>query len=325
MDRYRERDAQRRIRELEPFYHELQQLTASLEEARRSTGRWPPGHFYSPIPSESDVRVGLAKAHDRLEFGGIDMRDNAQRALLEQLALEYPRVNFPVNRDPAFRFYMGNASYGHYDAVLFSCMVLHFKPARIIEVGSGMSSALMLDLNERFFDGRIALTMIEPHPDQLFANMRPGDMERTTVIEHKVQDAPLELFRGLRANDILFIDSSHISKIGSDVNHLYFEVLPLLAPGVLVHIHDITGNLEYPEEWYAEGRAWNEVYLLRAFLMHNSAFEVLVLSPRMRGLNMEFITRHMPLCLTGGGGQMWLRRRTEERRSRLEDRSPGPR
>jgi len=311
MARFRERDAQRRIRELEPFHHELQQLTASLEEARRSTGQWPPGHFYSPIPSEADVRVGLARMRDRMDFGGIDMRDDAQRALLEQLALEYPRLDFPAERDPAFRFYLDNPSYGHFDALLFACMVLRFKPARIIEVGSGMSSALMLDLNEKFFDGRIALTMIEPHPDRLFANLKPGDMERTTVMEHKVQDAPLELFLELRENDILFIDSSHVSKVGSDVNHLYFEVLPLLAPGVLVHIHDITGNLEYPAEWYAEGRAWNEMYLLRAFLMFNSAFQVEILSTRLRGLNLPFITERMPLCMHGGGGQMWLRRRMD--------------
>ena len=310
-DLFHRHDAQRRIRELEPFYREMEQLTASLEEARRSSGRWPPGHFYSPMPSESDVRVGLARARNRLEFGGIDLRDDAQRALLEQLALEYPRIRFPASSDPEFRFYLENASYGHYDAVLFACMVLHFKPARIIEVGSGMSSALMLDLNERHFGGRIALTLIEPHPEQLFARLHPGDINRTTVIEHKVQDAPLELFRTLGANDILFIDSSHVSKVGSDVNHLFFEVLPLLAPGVLVHIHDITGNLEYPEEWFAEGRAWNELYLLRAFLMHNSAFEVLVLSPRLKAMNMEFLAQHMPLCLHGGGGQMWIRRKPE--------------
>lgn len=308
MDRFRERDARRRIRELEPFYHELQQLTASLEEARRSSGRWPPGHFYSPIPSEADARVGLSLARNRMDFGGIDMRDDAQRALLERLALEYPRLSFPDARDPAFRFYLDNASYGHYDAILFACMVLHFKPARIIEIGSGMSSALMLDLNERYFEGRIALTMIEPHPNQLFANLRPGDIERTTVIEHKVQDAPLDLFCGLRENDILFIDSSHVSKVGSDVNHLFFEVLPLLAPGVLVHVHDVTGNFEYPEEWYAEGRAWNELYVLRAFLMFNSAFQIELLSTRLRGLNHQLISERMPLCLQGGGGQIWLRR-----------------
>jgi hypothetical protein len=247
-----------------------------------------------------------------MEFGGIDLRDDAQRALLEQLALEYPRIQLPGAPDPGYRFSLDNESYGHYDAVLFACMVLQFKPARIIEVGSGKSSALMLDLNERFFDGRIALTMIEPHPEQLFERLRPGDINRTTVIEHKVQDAPLQLFRTLTANDILFIDSSHVSKVGSDVNHLFFEVLPLLAPGVLVHVHDITGNLEYPEKWFAEGRAWNELYLLRAFLMHNSAFEVLALSPRLRTLNKEFLSQHMPLCLHGGGGQIWLRRKITE-------------
>lgn len=311
MERFRAKASRRRGRELEPFHRELEELTTTLEEVRRSTGRWPPGHFYSPIPSESDVRTGLAASLEPHEFGGIDMRDDAQRALLEQLAEHYPSIELPVLPDPAFRFHLENPGYGQYDAILFACMVLHFKPARIIEVGSGNSSALMLDLNERYMDGRMELTMIEPHPEQLFANLKPGDFGRTRVIEHKVQDAPLDVFRTLQANDILFIDSSHVSKIGSDVNHLVFEVFPLLAPGVLVHMHDITGNFEYPAEWFAEGRVWNEVYLLRAFLMHNRGWEILLLSPRLRDRNTGFLKDHMPRCLKGGGGQLWLRRTNE--------------
>jgi len=308
MQRFSARAATRQRRELEPFYRELEELTTSLEEARRSSGRWPPGHFYSPIPSEADVRTGLAASRGQSEFGGVDLRDAAQFALLEQLAEHYPRLDLPVFPDPAFRFHLENPSYAQFDAILFACMVLHFKPARIVEVGSGNSSALMLDLNERFFDGSMELTMIEPHPEQLLANLKPGDFSRTRVIERKVQDAPLDIFRALRANDILFIDSSHVSKVGSDVNHLFFHVLPILAPGVLVHVHDITGNFEYPEEWFAEGRTWNEVYLLRAFLMHNRAWEVLLLSPQLRDKHLEFFREHMPLCMKGGGGQIWLRR-----------------
>ena len=86
------------------------------------------------------------------------------------------------------------------------------------------------------------------------------------MIEKPVQDVPLELFRGLEANDILFIDSSHVSKIGSDVNFLFFEVLPILKPGVFVQIHDIFWPFEYPKAWYDLGWAWNEVYLVRAML-----------------------------------------------------------
>lgn len=307
-DWFHARKAAEQSRQLEPFYRELEELRTSLEEARLSAGRWPPGHFYSPIPSEADIRVGCALARGRSEFGGIDMRFDAQRALLEKLAEVYPRLDFPSSPDPAFRFHLDNPSYGQYDALLFACMVLHFKPARIVEVGSGFSSALMLDINERHFDGSIELTMVEPHPELLFKNLKPGDFGRTRVIEHKVQDAPLSVFRALRANDILFIDSSHVSKVGSDVNHLFFEVLPVLAPGVLVHIHDIPGNLEYPDDWFREGRTWNEVYLLRAFLMHNSAYEVLIHSALIREFARDFVTQKMPRCLKGGGGQIWLRR-----------------
>ncbi len=303
--------ARRGDQSIEHLNRILTEENARLKEAAKSAGQWPPGHFYSPIPSKEDIRIGLSCSNGRLDFPGIDLRTDAQRALLEQLAEYYPRLNFPRVPAPDFRFYLQNPSYGEYDAVLFACMVLHFKPARIIEVGSGFSSALMLDLNERFFGGGISLTMIEPHTERLLAIMRPGDSARAGVIERKVQDAPLDCFRTLQRGDILFIDSSHVSKVGSDVNHIVFQVLPILAPGVLVHFHDVSGNFEYPEDWLADGRAWNEMYLLRAFLMHNSAFEVLILSPQLRELNREFLRERMPLCLNGGGGQIWIRRTDE--------------
>ena len=306
------RRARRKARELEPFYRELEEITTTASEARRAAGRWPPGHFYSPIPSGAEIRWGVARARNNTEFGGIDMRDAAQRELLGKLALEYPRLRFEETPNPDTRFFFTNPSYGHYDAVLLACMILHFRPARIVEVGSGFTSMLMLDVNDRYFDGSIQLTFVEPNPRILNANMRPEDRDRARVIEQRVQDAPLSIFRELEANDILFIDSSHVAKTGSDVNHLFFEVLPVIRPGVLVHLHDITGNFEYPEEWLLEGRVWNEIYLLRAFLMHNRAFEVLLHSVRVRERNGAFMREAMPLCMQGGGGQFWIRRTGED-------------
>jgi hypothetical protein len=123
-----------------------------------------------------------------------------------------------------------------------------------------------------------------------------------------VQDVPLEAFAGLEAGDVLFIDSSHVSKIGSDVNHLFFQVLPMLRAGVHIHIHDIATNLEYPRQWLEEGRAWNEQYLLRAFLMYNRAFEVIFLSAWMFDTRNDFFRERLPLCVRSGGGQIWLRK-----------------
>jgi hypothetical protein len=99
-----------------------------------------------------------------------------------------------------------------------------------------------------------------------------------------------------------------VSKIGSDVNRLYFDVLPILAPGVLIHIHDVAGNLEYPREWFEEGRAWNEQYLLRAFLMHNRDYRIELFSAWAWNSNHGMIRDKMPLCGRGGGGQIWLRK-----------------
>ena len=128
------------------------------------------------------------------------------------------------------------------------------------------------------------------------------------LIEKRVQEVPLETFASLGENDVLFIDSSHVSKIGSDVNRLYFDMLPVLAPGVLIHIHDVAGNFEYPRDWLEEGRAWNEQYLLRAFLMNNRDYRIELFTAWLFNIYHPFIAERMPMCARGGGGQMWLRK-----------------
>ena len=107
-----------------------------------------------------------------------------------------------------------------------------------------------------------------------------GDFRRRVegidkLVQTKIQHADKSLFSALEPNDILFIDTSHVAKAGSDVNYLLFEILPILKPGVLVHIHDIFLPDEYPKKWVIEdGRNWNEQYLVRAFLQYNPAFEI---------------------------------------------------
>jgi hypothetical protein len=113
----------------------------------------------------------------------------------------------------------------------------------------------------------------------------------------------------LEANDILFIDSSHVSKAGSDVNHLFFTVLPRLKPGVLVHVHDVFYPFEYPLGWLRQGRAWNELYLLRAFLQYNTAFEMLFFNSFLWKHHKEQLAAKLPRMATNPGGSIWLRKR----------------
>ncbi len=143
----------------------------------------------------------------------------------------------------------------------------------MIEIGSGFSSLLTADVNRRFLGGALDFTCIEPFPRQFLRNGVPGI---TRLIVERVQDGvPARAARGSEPGDILVIDSSHVTKTGSDVNHIYFNVLPRLAPGVHVHIHDIFLPYDYPEQWVREGRSWNEQYILQAMLTHTRAWSIL--------------------------------------------------
>ena len=126
-----------------------------------------------------------------------------------------------------------------------------------------------------------------------------------------------ETFGALAHDDILFVDSSHVARFGSDVVHLFLEVFPTLAPGVIVHVHDIFWNFEYPREWLLEGRPWNEAYLLRAFLAHNAAFEVLLFNDYVARFHWDHLASRLPIATTpapgspfrNAGVSLWMRRR----------------
>jgi predicted O-methyltransferase YrrM len=299
-----------------PFHRRLvrenERLGAEVAALRAAQNDWarffPPGHFYSPLPSREEVAEALARGGFGPPFPGIDLNEAGQLARLERFVGWYAEQPFPEHPTEGRRFHLANPSYGHFDAIMLYSMLREARPRRVIEVGSGFSSAAMLDLNERVFGGAMQFTFIDPDMKRLRPLLRPDDERRATLIEQRVQEVPLATFAALGENDVLFIDSSHVSKIGSDVNRLYFDVLPALAPGVLIHIHDVAGNLEYPKEWYDEGRAWNEQYLLRALLMNTSAYRIELFTGWLFNTRHEWFREHMPLCARGGGGQLWLRK-----------------
>jgi len=127
-----------------------------------------------------------------------------------------------------------------------------------------------------------------------------GDLGNCILIGDKRQNVPLATFHRLEANDILFVDSSHVSKIGSDVNRIVFDVLPILKPCVLVHFHDGLWPCEYPIWKIVEGKAWNEAYHLRAFLQYNSHFETVLFNSFVGHTFKEYIESNMPMFLQHG-------------------------
>jgi hypothetical protein len=290
----------RRLRNLVKTLPVVGKPYVQREELRQVVNQlwFPPGHFYSPIPSLDDVRE-----HDKAVFEanspavpGVDLNEPGQLALLRQLASYYPEQPFARDRQPGLRFHLHNPAFTYCDAIVYYGMLRHARPRRVIEVGSGYSSSLLLDVNERAFQNAIACTFIEPYPRLFHSLISDEDRARITVVATNVQDVEPGVFEQLVANDILFIDSSHVSKTHSDVNYLFFEILPRLQTGVYVHVHDVFFPFEYPREWVYQGRAWNEAYLVRAFLQYNERFEIQLFNSFIEKFYGELLAELMPLC-----------------------------
>jgi hypothetical protein len=271
---------------------------------------FPPGHYYSPYPDLHEIRGREAQLFGPVprELTGIDMREAAQMALLEQFALLYADMPFGEQRKPGLRYYFENPAYSYSDAIMLHCMLRTLAPQRLIEVGSGYSSCVTLDTNQYFLNHKIQATFIEPYPQLLQSLIHGEDTADITIIAKPLQQVDMEVFKQLEANDVLFIDSTHVGKVGSDVNRLVFEIFPLLAPGVVIHLHDIFYPFEYPKEWIYEGRTWNETYLIRAFMQYNSHFRVELMNTFMSHFHREFFETKMPLCLRNTGASLWLRK-----------------
>jgi Methyltransferase domain len=235
-----------------------------------------PVHFYQPIPDTRELPASLWSSHSLMS--GVDMNEVFQMELLDTFQSAF-RTEYDCipgfSRDP-LRFHFDQASFCAVDAEILYCMIRHFKPRQMIEIGSGMSTLLAAEaLRKNETQGYCcSFTSIEPYPHEFLRRGVPG---LTELLEAKVQFVPIERFCALEANDILFIDSSHVIKVGGDVLYEYLDIIPRLEPGVIVHCHDIFLPAEYPKRWVLENRRfWTEQYLLQAFLAFNNDFEVLM-------------------------------------------------
>jgi hypothetical protein len=273
----------------------------------------PPGHFYSPLPDLNEVENQVERIYRFPQpDDGVDLKDEEQLCLLEALFSYYPKFCWKEQPTDNLRYWLTNDYFGWGDAVILFGLLQHFAPKNVIEIGSGFSSALMLDTNEIFCDGQIQFSFIEPHAERLRQLLRPIDRPRVRLYEMEVQKVPLEVFDQLATNDILFVDSSHVAKIGSDVNHILFQIAPRLKTGVLLHFHDVFYQFEYPMDWIREGRAWNEAYVLRAFLQYNSQFEILMFNNFAVHRWQEYVLERAPLMAKNSGSSLWLRKRCHD-------------
>jgi predicted O-methyltransferase YrrM len=295
-------------RERSELCSELAEIKAAFSQLKQKQGFVPAGHFYSPIPSFEAIKDDESRIFARVsrEINGVDLNEAGQLELLKAFVDYYEDMPFEAEKREGLRFYYENPAYSYSDAILLHCMLRYLQPKRVIEIGSGFSSCMILDTNERFFNDSISSTFIEPYPELLMSLLKGQDRDKIRLIPARLQDVDPGEFEALRANDVLFIDSTHVSKIDSDVNRIFFEILPRLSAGVFVHFHDIFFPFEYPKEWVFEGRAWNEAYLLRAFLQFNRDFRVVLMNTYMNRYHRSFFEKYLPLCLKNTGGSIWI-------------------
>ncbi|MHA6204690.1 class I SAM-dependent methyltransferase [Dyella soli] len=270
--------------------------------------------FYSPIVDRAEVRdraisVWSPQTQSPTDMPGLDFRPDHQATLLAGPLGGYMReCRFAPDApaDGTAGYYPNNGQFGEMDARMLTGMLRHYAPRRVVEVGSGFSTIVMNDVVASHFRGAMSVTAIEPFPRPFLATL-----PHVQLVQSKVQDVGMATFEQLESGDVLFIDSSHVSKTGSDVNHLFFHVLPRLRPGVLIHIHDIWLPLEYPEQWVlTEARSWNEQYVLRALLTGSHLYDV-----ELAGIYLSHFQRPLLEATLGDvsatigvGSSFWIRK-----------------
>jgi hypothetical protein len=252
-----------------------------------------PHHYYVPIPEQADLTESFWQSES--ELVGVDTNEQGALELAETLRphIEELRAAVPLDETPGARFHLLNSVFMAVDAHVYYGLVRHFQPETVIEVGAGWSTLVAVAANEanRAAGGKGAhLVAVDPFPSPVLESVG-GDVE---IVPAKLQEVEVQRFTTLRSGDVLFLDSTHVLRAGGDVQRAFCEIFPRLAPGVLVHVHDVSLPRPYPRSYFDNHLYWNEQYLLQAFLAFNSRFEVLWPANVMAVRHPEIVAEYFP-------------------------------
>ena len=277
--------------------------------SHRGACLFPPGHFYSPLLDLQSTNPGdESLPHDDEKcWEQVDLNAANQRAFYSELLSSEMHLAFPEQPIPGWIYHYQNDWFPLADAFLLSALMRRERPKTIIEVGSGFSTAVMLDTLREAEIG-CDITCIEPYPARLEELLGAKSIQQISLRQQTVQTVPIDLFDTLESGDFLFIDSSHVAKVGSDVAFLFLRIIPRLKPGVWVHFHDIFYPVSYPMEWITMGRAWNESLILRAFLIDNPKFKVRAFNSFAAASFPQVFEGRFPGFLSHGGGSFWMQK-----------------
>ncbi len=272
-----------------------------------------PAHFYSPVPDTRILRKTMKRWNAPSSLAGVNISQEAHEIFLRNLQPFSTETASLPNYQSVTQQGLGEG-YSEVDAHTLYLMLRHIKPKRMMEVGSGVSTLFALEaLAKNGAEGaeKPTITCVEPYPRR--GLLKLADAGRVHLIKDFVQDVPVTTFRELGEGDVLFIDSSHVLKLDSDVQYLYLEVLPQLQKGVVIHIHDIFFPFATPEPetWiFRQHQFWNESPLVQAFLAFNPAFEILLCGSYLHHTAPNLIQQIIPSYnpQRSFAGSLWLRK-----------------
>ncbi len=291
----------------------LEAFVDSIEYKSKTRVRpfYPIGHYYSPIVDPDTVTDYVVQRRDPGPdgFGGIKIKTDIMNAFWDRNKSVISNSPFPDFKSDGYRFFYDGAPFPYGDAATLHAMIGEFRPKHIVEIGSGFSTACMLDSADAHGLRDLKITCVEPYPDRLNSLLWPADRTRVELHETFVQNVPVDsIVSRLHENDILFIDSSHVVKTGSDVCYEIFDILPRLRTGVMIHIHDCQYPFEYPQDWISQNWSWNEIYGIRAFLMFNTSFEIFFWGSLFAHLNPQKVVTEGGKFRLNRGGSLWIRK-----------------
>jgi hypothetical protein len=244
-------------------------------------------HYIDPLFQKKNLKRPLSTERD---LPGIHWDFPGQVELISGFNYEDELIKYPFEKPKQLGYYYNAVAFNSGDAEILYSMVRHFKPGRIIEIGCGMSTLIAVDaVRTNKVESKsytCDYTCIEPYHEPWLESIKEVKVHRELV-----ENLNYDMFKELNENDILFIDSSHIIRPQGDVSIIYLEILPLLKPGVIVHIHDIFSPADMHEGFlFGSSLLYNEQYLLEAFLTCNPSFKVIGA--------LSYLKRHYPELMT---------------------------
>ncbi len=273
----------------------------------------------SPIICPKDVSdahaVRAAEENQRI-LPGININVQVQTALLDSLGklwktsvekqLDWPESEQDLAEQTGYLYHYQNGSYSYFDAMTLACLLVKLKPKRVLAFVDQYQYACFRDIIEHCSLNNTTCLFIEPDPDRLSRYAPLPEDSRHKILCGSLKSLPQTHFDQLECGDMLFVDTTHVAKAGSDVCRLFNQILPRLESNVWIHIHDVFWPFEYPHEWLQEGRSWNELYVLRAWLQFNHIFEIKLFLNYLWRFFEKDCKLLFPNSVKNVGGALWL-------------------